>query len=342
MKKPFFSICIAAYKAERSINDCLSSIASQTFCDYEVIVVDDGSPEPLRVSADLALTLPSCRVVRTANCGPYAARQRAYQEAVGEVILTVDADDELFGPQALEKIFEEFAYGPDVVLFNASGSKVSSSPVLDLSSFGFSGDASLSAVWNAFTASSSLNSLWCKAFKKSLYISSVKKERPRLLMAEDRLQSLEIMAKAYSFRLINETLYYYRFNPTSTTNAGYDPVYFWQQCYVEAEVLDFMKKRDMPLKGWAAYFLGHISNVLLGIRYNSSLAKNDRIAVYESVVEEPVVCIAFSYLDQVHLPRVARGRLGLLSTKRFALLDTCMLPWKVGSVVKHLIRKEAC
>lgn len=337
MTAPFFSICIAAYNANRYIGDCLFSIASQTCQDYEVVVVDDGSPEPLFIPSDITDVLSSCRIIRTENCGPYAARQCAYREAVGEVILTVDADDELSNPRALENIFLEFKCDADVVFFNATSLKSSSSVVLDFSGFVSYGDFLSASIWDVFTTSSTLNSLWCKAFRRNLIVASEKKSRPRLLMAEDRLQSLEVMAEARSFKLIKEPLYYYRPNPASTINAGYDPSYYFQQCYVEAEVLNFMHKHNMSLSGWAAYFLSLTSNVLLGIRYNSSLMRDERVAAYKAMIEEPVLRRAFSYFDGAKLRRVDTLRLNLLCAEQFTLLDVSMLPWRVGSTLKHLL-----
>lgn len=52
MHVPFFSICIPAYNIGRAINYCLESIAGQTFGDYEVVLVDDGSSQPVSECID--------------------------------------------------------------------------------------------------------------------------------------------------------------------------------------------------------------------------------------------------------------------------------------------------
>lgn len=336
MAPPFFSICIAAYKAELYVDECLRSIAAQSCKDYEVIVVDDGSPTPLSINHEALDALESCVVIRTKNAGPYAARQTAFEASAGEVILCVDADDKLIDVNALAKLREQFNADADVVLFNATASEQTMSRLLDLSMLGRDGDVDSAFVWHLFTTSCSLNSLWCKAFRRSLYSTSEKKNRPRLLMAEDRLQSLEVMRQAASVRLLNEPLYFYRPNPKSTTNAGYTPAYFGQQCYVEEEVVCFMRERGMALDGWAAYFLAHISNVLLGIRYNASLGYAARLEAYAAVLAEPVVEEAVCFMDRIGLPVITRVRLELLRSGRFSALDASMLPWKIGSTFKHL------
>ena len=103
MTRPFFSICIAAYNAQRYIGECLDSIAAQDCRDFEVVIVDDGSVVPLTLDEGMRASFPSCMLKRTANGGPYAARQAAFDIATGEVVLCVDADDGLRDPAALSK-----------------------------------------------------------------------------------------------------------------------------------------------------------------------------------------------------------------------------------------------
>ena len=229
MTRPFFSICIAAYNAERYIEDALRSLSVQTCSDYEVVVVDDGSKNPLSIGDELVSTLPSVHLSRIENNGPYLARQKAFDLASGEVILCVDADDKLLDPDALsalKRIFDEEA--ADVVFFNATDSEEKPSRLFDFSLLGNGGQVDVSAVWRLYSTSYSLNSLCCKAFRKTLYSTSSNKQRPRLLMAEDRLQTLEIMRNADSFWLVDEPLYYYRPNPGSTTRSAYKPEYYLQ------------------------------------------------------------------------------------------------------------------
>ncbi len=64
MNRPFFSICIAAYDAQRFIDECLESILAQDCHDYEVIIVDDGSLQPLVLDKAICTLLPSCKLHR--------------------------------------------------------------------------------------------------------------------------------------------------------------------------------------------------------------------------------------------------------------------------------------
>lgn len=340
MTKPFFSICIAAYNAQPYIGECLGSIAEQDCCDFEVIIVDDGSEEPLVIDKGMRTALPSCTMRRTSNGGPYAARQTAFDIAHGEVILCVDADDGLRDPSALTKVKRAFETGADVVLFNATSSERNSSVMFDFSALGEGGPVEEESVWALFSKGYSLNSLCCKAFKRSLY-SKGEINRPRLLMAEDRLQCLEIMSCARSYWLINEPLYFYRPNPSSTTHAGYNPAYFAQVCYVEEEVVAYMERRGMPLGSWAHYFLSYTSSDLLGVRYNRSLNFAARRDSYASVRGERILRLATERCAVGSLSKVDALRLRLLLDNRYTALDASMLPWKMGSAIKRLARRGA-
>ena len=338
MMKPFFSICIAAYNAQRYIGQCLGSIAEQDCCDFEVVIVDDGSEEPLVIDEGVRAALPSCTMRRTSNGGPYAARQTAFDIANGDVILCVDADDGLRDPSALTKIRRAFEAGADIVLFNATSSERKSSLMFDFSVLGEGGPVKEDSVWDLFSKGYSLNSLCCKAFKRSLY-SKGDINRPKLLMAEDRLQCLEIMSGARSYWLINEPLYFYRPNPSSTTNAGYNPAYFAQACYVEEEVVAFMEGRGMPLGNWARYFLSYTSSALLGVRYNRRLNFAARRKSYASIRGEHIVRLATKHCGVGSLAKVDALRLRLLLDNRYTALDASMLPWRMGSGLKRLVRR---
>ena len=93
-----FSVLVAAYNAERFICRTIDSILSQTFTDYEVVVVDDGSTDQ---TAELLRSYGTrIKVFRQANQGAEAARNKAASLARGEYLAMLDHDD-LFLPCAL-------------------------------------------------------------------------------------------------------------------------------------------------------------------------------------------------------------------------------------------------
>jgi glycosyltransferase involved in cell wall biosynthesis len=94
---PLVSIIMAAFRAERFIDDALASIRAQTHADLEIIVVDDGSPDATadRISRHADVD-PRVRLIRLeANGGQSAAVNRGLREARGDYIKFFDADDVL-------------------------------------------------------------------------------------------------------------------------------------------------------------------------------------------------------------------------------------------------------
>lgn len=91
-KHPLFSVVIPAYKVERYLETTLQSVYRQTEEDFEIIVVDDGSPDG---TADILRrqTDPRLHVIRQENQGECAARNRGMREARGTYIALLDADD---------------------------------------------------------------------------------------------------------------------------------------------------------------------------------------------------------------------------------------------------------
>lgn len=337
-KSPFFSICVPCYNAGDALQGCLSSIAAQDCDDYEVVVIDDGSQDPVQCDDYDNLGLTCLRVIRIENSGPYAARRIAFDSARGEVLLCVDADDGFADERALFAIRQVFRdINPDVVLFNATCDGVNR--FLDFSALEVEdGYLNPHSVNRVFATDYCLNSLWSKAFKRKLYATGQEgAELPRLLMAEDRLQSLEIIAAAGSFALMDEPIYFYRENAGSTTHSSYKPEYFFQSCYVEERVWGMLGDLGVSPKDWAVFFLKQISSSLQGICCNRDLSRSQRHEVYKLMSKEPCLLAAFRYGNAGKLPFPMRVKLALLRDQRYTLLDAFMFPRAAGSFVKHVI-----
>jgi len=91
---PRVSVIMPVYNAGRWLGQALTSIDAQTFRDFELVVVDDGSTEArTRTLLDEATRRPGVTVHRTENRGPALARNLAIERARGAYILPLDADD---------------------------------------------------------------------------------------------------------------------------------------------------------------------------------------------------------------------------------------------------------
>lgn len=102
---PKISVIIPVYKCEEYLEACVESILNQTFTDFEIILIDDGSPDNCgKICDDLAEKHNKITVLHQDNQGQAAARNNGVKIARGEWIHFVDSDD-LIHPQMLELLY---------------------------------------------------------------------------------------------------------------------------------------------------------------------------------------------------------------------------------------------
>lgn len=91
---PKLSIIVPVYKVERTLNQCVESILRQTFSDWELILIDDGSPDCCGAMCDKWAQYDSrVRVIHKPNGGLSDARNAGIEASDGEFITFVDSDD---------------------------------------------------------------------------------------------------------------------------------------------------------------------------------------------------------------------------------------------------------
>jgi glycosyltransferase involved in cell wall biosynthesis len=99
---PRISVLMPCFNHGAFIDEAVGSVLAQTFQDFEIVIVDDGSTDAATVEKLAAWTAPRTMVLRTANRGLPAARNHAARHASGEIYCALDADDRL-APTWFEK-----------------------------------------------------------------------------------------------------------------------------------------------------------------------------------------------------------------------------------------------
>ena len=109
---PLVSIVVPTYDRARFLSEALASVVAQTVEDWECVVVDDGSREPVSLPESVD---PRIRLVRRPrNGGPAAARNTGLLEARGAFVTFLD-DDDLYAPERLALGLEGVARAPVAV-----------------------------------------------------------------------------------------------------------------------------------------------------------------------------------------------------------------------------------
>ena len=101
---PKISVVVPVYNLERYLAECLDSIINQTFKDFEIICVNDGSVDgSLKILEQYAAKDSRIRIISQENCGLSAARNAGIAVANAELIYPLDSDD-IIAPNCLEDL----------------------------------------------------------------------------------------------------------------------------------------------------------------------------------------------------------------------------------------------
>ena len=107
MNHPKISIIVAVYNVEKYLRRCIDSLLAQTFVDFEVVLIDDGSTDSSGwICDEYAERESRLRVFHQPNSGVASARQKGTDEARGRYSIHVDPDDWV-KPTMLEEMYVE-------------------------------------------------------------------------------------------------------------------------------------------------------------------------------------------------------------------------------------------
>lgn len=110
---PKISVVIPCYNQGEFLEESINSVLNQTFQDFEIIVVNDGSTEKKTIEILKKLNKPKTRIIHTTNQKLASARNNGIKEAKGQYILPLDADDKI-GPKYLELANEILDNNPSI------------------------------------------------------------------------------------------------------------------------------------------------------------------------------------------------------------------------------------
>lgn len=189
--------------------ECLGSIFSLPLAEgeREVFVIDDGSPRPLE--GEMTGMFPGIRYVRQSNGGLSMARNRGLEEATGDYVQFVDADDALL-PEAYAGVIDCVRQqSPDMVMFRFTNDRSCVSNVWDC------GMASTDG--STFLMSRNLRGSACCYVFRIAILGDLRFCRG--ILHEDELFTPQLVMRVHSLVHTNATAYFYRMRPSTITHA---------------------------------------------------------------------------------------------------------------------------
>jgi glycosyltransferase involved in cell wall biosynthesis len=125
---PRISVIIPAYNTSQYIGEALDSVFAQSFSDYEVIVINDGSPDTPELERVLEPYQQRIRYLKKENGGLASARNAGLRVSRGEIIVMLDSDD-YWLPDYLEKQVASLTSAPDVAVSYTNAMLFGDSPL---------------------------------------------------------------------------------------------------------------------------------------------------------------------------------------------------------------------
>lgn len=224
--KPMVSAVIPVYKVpEDFLRSCIESVLGQSIWDFEVILVDDGSPDNCgRICDEYAAMDSRIKVVHQENLGVSSARNAGLEKVSGKYLTFLDADDVL-KPAAWEKAAGAIVeYNADAVVFGwndfAAGGKTPHKVTQEAAVIS-AGEAAYQIASDDFSCGGGYpwNKMWDAGKIRAAY-GRLKKFNESLYTYEDKLWTLETLHKLDAVVLIPDILYEYRFLPESLSQGG--------------------------------------------------------------------------------------------------------------------------
>lgn len=238
MEQPLISIIVPVYNAEPYLDNCLDSIAAQTWENLEVWLVDDGSTDASPALCDARAAADSrFHVLHQANAGVSAARNAALERATGQYLQFVDGDDYLPSTATERLVRTAGATGADLVIgrfWRVAGTRkalqghIRRDGVFTRREFA---EEMLKAPANFY-----YGVLWNKLYRRDL-IRMAQIRFENVVFAEDQLFNTRYLQAAQRFTAIDEAVYCYIQNPQSV-------------CHTQVRVADMLRHRDRMYRAY--------------------------------------------------------------------------------------------
>lgn len=217
------SILVPIYKVEKYLQRCIDSVLAQDFKEWEMILVDDGSPDKCPAIADKAAEKDArIKVVHKENGGLISARRAGVLAARGKYYMFLDSDDWL-APNALSVLYGKIEQGYDMVKGGAQRA-LPDGKILPLEKYEFEKGEIIGA--EDFLIKMYVGKvapyLWGALYRGELFDETIFNEsiEKKISLGEDKVTNLIVGLKFRKVLYIEDVVYNYFFNPASIMSSS--------------------------------------------------------------------------------------------------------------------------
>ena len=271
-KNPLFSIIVPVYKVEKYINQCVDSLLSQDFDSYEIILVDDGSPDKCPVICDgYAKMTDKIRVIHKPNGGLSDARNSGVASALGDYVTFVDSDDFWKDTDVLAGVAKIIMdnHEPDIVVsdmlkYYDVADKYKSPPFV--CSLSMNGTSKAKILEYFYFRHADMKMSACQKFVKRSLLADLPFTKG--LLSEDIDWSLKLYAASASICVYDKPFYCYRqdregsITNTASQRSFDSLIYILDKWSAQVPELEISAEEKAVYGGYLAYLLS-IATMLL-------------------------------------------------------------------------------
>ena len=207
---PEISVIVPVYKVEKYLSLCISSILNQTFTDFELILIDDGTPDASgNICDEYRAKDPRVKVFHQENKGVSAARNLGLENALGKWILFADADD-WADKEWLQSYAAHFADNDDVIFQGVVIEMESEQSVRSLTSGRYANENVGKGILHVLNEIDfTYNATWSKIFKRKIIQEQNIRFDTNMSLGEDMLFTSRYCCFIKSIGLLPEEHYHY-------------------------------------------------------------------------------------------------------------------------------------
>ena len=251
------SIIIPVYRVEATLNRCIESVVAQDYDDFELILVDDGSPDNCpKMCDDWAEKDSRIRVIHKANGGLSDARNAGIEIAKGDYLTFIDSDDYI-AEQTLAPLMQKLSDKSDIDILEYPVYVFYGSPKQHL--LEFQGDKvyhDMEDYWYKGQAYQH-SYAWNKIYRAALFQDV---RFPKGIIFEDMHTLPQLLKKAKTVMTTSQGLYYYCMNDSGIT-ATADGNALRMLLQPHAEIIRNSQRRD---RDFQTYYL-HVLNIQMDV-----------------------------------------------------------------------------
>ncbi len=275
-----FSVIVPVYKAEKYLPQCVESILNQEYDDFELILVDDGSPDNSPAICDeYAEKDNRVKVIHKPNGGASDARNEGIKSAVGDYLMFIDSDDYWDDTSVFDKVSDTFKRTKaDLVQFGhkkfyINDNKIISPQTRNMTAY--NGRSTKEIVSTLVKTNVLTIAAWSMAISREFIVNNeiyfIKGKK-----TEDLEWAIHLYAHEPKWSFIDDVFYVYRTQREDSVTATIDYKHLCDYCFILEKSIEHAEKCDEAVKFSLMSYLMYQVLIASAVVYKVDLSKEQQ------------------------------------------------------------------